>query len=258
MFFFAYNLLKGEFMKKIINFTDDIEFRNNIYEISSISLEREFEATENDISGTFIITGSYRGHEISLNQESFTKKIPFSYHFEEPMDKETITMEVDDFTYEIDQNKLCVEIEYEIEGDKMMFDDEREFDKFLENHEVELVDFKDDIKDDIKEEKPIIEKNVEVCEQEKEEEKEEQEKEEEKEKQEKNEDREVKVDTEIMDTLTGGENTYITYHIHVCDESDTLEYIANKYKISIDVIKDYNSIDNISVGMKLIIPCQDE
>lgn len=236
-------------MKKIINFTDDIEFRNNIYEISSISLEREFEATENDISGTFIITGSYRGHEISLNQESFTKKVPFSYHFEEPMDKETITMEVDDFTYEIDQNKLYVEIEYEIEGDKMMFDDEREFDKFLENHEVELVDFKDDIKDDIKEEKPIIEENVEVCEQEKEEEKE---------KQEKNEDREVKVDREIMDTLTGGENTYITYHIHVCDESDTLEYIANKYKISIDVIKDYNSIDNISVGMKLIIPCQDE
>lgn len=245
MFFFAYNLLKGEFMKKIINFTDDIEFRNNIYEISSISLEREFEATENDISGTFIITGSYRGHEISLNQESFTKKIPFSYHFEEPMDKETITMEVDDFTYEIDQNKLCVDIEYEIEGDKMIFDDEREFDKFLENHEVELVDFKDDIK----EEKPIIEENVEVCEQEKEEEKE---------KQEKNEDREVKVDTEIMDTLIGGENTYITYHIHVCDESDTLEYIANKYKISIDVIKDYNSIDNISAGMKLIIPCQDE
>lgn len=236
-------------MKKIINFTDDIEFRNNIYEISSISLEREFEATENDISGTFIITGSYRGHEISLNQESFTKKIPFSYHFEEPMDKETITMEVDDFTYEIDQNKLCVEIEYEIEGDKMMFDDEREFDKFLENHEVELVDFKDDIKEEKEEEKPIIEENVEVCEQEKEEEKE---------KQEKNEDREVKVDTEIMDTLTGGENTYITYHIHVCDESDTLEYIANKYKISIDVIKDYNSIDNISVGMKLIIPCQDE
>lgn len=236
-------------MKKIINFTDDIEFRNNIYEISSISLEREFETTENDISGTFIITGSYRGHEISLNQESFTKKIPFSYHFEEPMDKETITMEVDDFTYEIDQNKLCVEIEYEIEGDKMIFDDEREFDKFLENHEVELVDFKDDIKE---EEKPIIEENVEVCEQEKEEEKEKQEK------QEKTEDREVKVDTEIMDTLTGGENTYITYHIHVCDESDTLEYIANKYKISIDVIKDYNSIDNISVGMKLIIPCQDE
>ena len=248
MFFFAYNLLKGEFMKKIINFTDDIEFRNNIYEISSISLEREFEATENDISGTFIITGSYRGHEISLNQESFTKKIPFSYHFEEPMDKETITMEVDDFTYEIDQNKLCVDIEYEIEGDKMIFDDEREFDKFLENHEVELVDFTDDIK----EETPIIEENVEVCEQEKEEEKEKQEK------QEKNEDREVKVDTEIMDTLTGGENTYITYHIHVCDESDTLEYIANKYKISIDVIKDYNSIDNISAGMKLIIPCQDE
>lgn len=254
MLFFAYNLLKGEFMKKIINFTDDIEFRNNIYEISSISLEREYVASENDVNGTFIITGSYRGHEISLNQESFTKKIPFSYHFEEPMDKETVTMEVDDFTYEIDQNKLCVEIEYEIEGDKMVFDDEREFDKFLENHEVEIVDFKDETKEEKEEEeKPIIEEKIEeenfdICEPEKEEVKQ-------------NEDREVKevkVDTEIMDTLNGGENTYITYHIHVCDESDTLEYIANKYKISIDVIKDYNSIDNISVGMKLIIPCQDE
>lgn len=241
-------------MKKIINFTDDIEFRNNIYEISSISLEREYVASENDVNGTFIITGSYRGHEISLNQESFTKKIPFSYHFEEPMDKETVTMEVDDFTYEIDQNKLCVEIEYEIEGDKMVFDDEREFDKFLENHEVEIVDFKDETKEEKEEEeKPIIEEKIEeenfdICEPEKEEVKQ-------------NEDREVKevkVDTEIMDTLNGGENTYITYHIHVCDESDTLEYIANKYKISIDVIKDYNSIDNISVGMKLIIPCQDE
>lgn len=241
-------------MKKIINFTDDIEFRNNIYEISSISLEREYVASENDVNGTFIITGSYRGHEISLNQESFTKKIPFSYHFEEPMDKETVTMEVDDFTYEIDQNKLCVEIEYEIEGDKMVFDDEREFDKFLENHEVEIVDFKDETKEEKEEEeKPIIEEKIEeenfdICEPEKEELKQ-------------NEDREVKevkVDTEIMDTLNGGENTYITYHIHVCDESDTLEYIANKYKISIDVIKDYNSIDNISVGMKLIIPCQDE
>lgn len=252
MFFFAYNLLKGEFMKKIINFTDDIEFRNNIYEISSISLEREYVASENDVNGTFIITGSYRGHEISLNQELFTKKIPFSYHFEEPMDKETVTMEVDDFTYEIDQNKLCVEIEYEIEGDKMVFDDEREFDKFLENHEVEIVDFKDETKEEKEEEeKPVIEETVEeICEPE-----------EIKDEDENNEDREVKeakVDTEIMDTLTGGENTYITYHIHVCDESDTLEYIANKYKINIDVIKDYNSIDNISVGMKLIIPCQDE
>ena len=236
-------------MKKIINFTDDIEFRNNIYEISSISLEREYVASENDVNGTFIITGSYRGHEISLNQESFTKKIPFSYHFEEPMDKDTVTMEVDDFTYEIDQNKLCVEIEYEIEGDKMVFDDEREFDKFLENHEVEIVDFKDETKEEKeKEEKPMIEETVEeICEPE-----------EIKDEDENNEDREVKVDTEIMDTLTGGENTYITYHIHVCDESDTLEYIANKYKINIDVIKDYNSIDNISVGMKLIIPCQDE
>ena len=228
-------------MKKIINFTDNIEFRNNIYEILSISLEREYQASETDITGTFIITGTYRGHEISLNQESFNKKIPFNYHFEDSMDKDSIKMEVDNFTYEIDQNKLCIEIEYEIEGDKMIFEDEREFDKFLENHEVEIVDLKEEPEEQKEEiEKPQLEEPKEEKEEEKEE------------------TREIKTETEIMDTLTGGENTYITYHIHVCDESDTLEYLANKYKISIDMIKDYNSIDNISVGMKLIIPCQDE
>lgn len=228
-------------MKEILNFNGEIEFRNNIFEVSSISLETEYAATENDINGNFVITGSYRGHEISLNQENFTKKLPFNCKFSETIDKDSVNLEVKDFTYEIDQNKVLVNIEYEIEGEKMVFEDEREFDKFLENHEVEVVDFKE--LEEEKEEIPEIveENNVELPEDKTEEE-----------------DRAVKVESEIMDTLKEGENTYITYHIHVCDESDTLDYLANKYKISIEVIKEYNSIDDVSVGMKLIIPCQDE
>ena len=129
----------------------------------------------------------------------------------------------------------------------MIFEDEREFDKFLEDHEVEVVDLTDE-KDD--ENEKIEEKIEEPVEEEKEEVRSIPE--------EKEEERKKANDSEIIDTLKDGENTYITYHIHVCDESDTLEYLANKYKISIDIIKDYNSIDNISAGMKLIIPCQDE
>mgnify|MGYP004496795757 FL=1 len=233
-------------MEKLIKFNDEIEFRSNIFEISSISLDSDYQATEKEVSGTFIINGSFRGHELSLNQESFNKKIPFNYTFENEMDKDTVSMDIENFTYEIDQNKLCIEIEYKIKGEKMVFEDEREFDKFLESHEVEIVDLNED-------------EETTKCEEEKDEKEEKsEEKEEVKELEVDENDRKANVESEIMNTLQEGENTYITYHIHVCDESDTLEYLANKYKISIDIIKDYNSIDNISVGMKLIIPCQDE
>lgn len=222
-------------MKEIIKLNEKIEFRNNIFEISSISLETECNKEEDKVDGYFIISGTYRGHEISINQENFSKKIPFAYIFEEPVLKDSISLEVIDFTYEIDQNYLLVNIEYEIKGDKMLFEDEREFDKFLEEHEVEVVDLKDE-----SEEIPIIEEKDEIKDEEI------------------KEDRQDIVNTEIIDTLKEGENTYITYHIHLCDESDTLDYIANKYKISIELIKEYNSIDEITSGMKLIIPCLDE
>lgn len=249
MFFFAYIFLKGEFMKELVNFSGELEFRNNIFEISSISLESEYDVCPDKVSGTFLVSGSYRGHEISLNQETFSKKLPFEYVFKDKMLEDTVCLEVKDFTYEIDQNKVSVSIEYEIRGEKMIFEDEREFDKFLEEHEVEVVDLTDDLekieekeenkKEEIEEERTIVEESRSVPE-------------------EKEELRKKTNDSEIIDTLKDGENTYITYHIHVCDESDTMEYLANKYKISIDIIKDYNSIDNISAGMKLIIPCQDE
>lgn len=232
-------------MKELVNFNGELEFRNNIFEISSISLESEYDVCPDKINGVFLVSGSYRGHEISLNQETFNKKLPFEYVFKDKMVEDTVSLEVKDFTYEIDQNKVNVSIEYEIKGEKMIFEDEREFDKFLEDHEVEVVDLTDEKDDEEEREEEKIKEPVEEV-------KEDRTMEEEKEV------RKKVNDSEIIDTLKDGENTYITYHIHVCDESDTLEYLANKYKISIDIIKDYNSIDNISAGMKLIIPCQDE
>ena len=143
-------------MKELVNFNGELEFRNNIFEISSISLESEYDVCPDKISGVFLISGSYRGHEISLNQETFNKKLPFEYVFKDKMVEDTVSLEVKDFTYEIDQNKVSVSIEYEIKGEKMIFEDEREFDKFLEDHEVEVVDLtdeKDDVKEEIEEEK---------------------------------------------------------------------------------------------------------
>ena len=80
-------------MKELVNFNGELEFRNNIFEISSISLESEYEVCPDKISGVFLVSGSYRGHEISLNQETFNKKLPFEYVFKDKMVEDTVSLE---------------------------------------------------------------------------------------------------------------------------------------------------------------------
>ena len=56
----------------------------------------------------------------------------------------------------------------------------------------------------------------------------------------------------IINDIDAREDTYITYHIHICDESDSIDSIATKYNITTDIIKSYNSIDQVEAGMKVI------
>ena len=44
-------------MKKIVPFTKDIKFNTKIYEITSISLEENYNCTEDTIDGEFIVSG---------------------------------------------------------------------------------------------------------------------------------------------------------------------------------------------------------
>ena len=56
------------------------------------------------------------------------------------------------------------------------------------------------------------------------------------------------------DVIETVENEYIIYHIHIVQESDTLDSIIKKYDITLDYLKEYNDISEIKVGTKLIIP----
>lgn len=47
---------------------------------------------------------------------------------------------------------------------------------------------------------------------------------------------------------------FITYHIHIVKENQTLEEIVKEYDTNIEIIKEYNDIDKIKEGDKLIIP----
>lgn len=247
-------------MRETINLEHELLFNNNIAEISSISLECVYDTEDTHINGNFIVEGTYRSHEVSLNQESFNFKIPFTYEFASPIEEGSATVNVKDFTYNVSADTLTIFIEYEVAAEKAevkLFEDKAEFERFINDHEVDIEDIplaEEVIKEDISEE---VEEEVVPEKEEVEKIPEETETEEEIIMEEQTEDR-VSLDNAILEDLNNREDTYITYHIHICTEDETLESIANRYKISVEIIKDYNNIENITNGTKLIIPCGDE
>lgn len=50
------------------------------------------------------------------------------------------------------------------------------------------------------------------------------------------------------------ESEYVTYHVHLVKENETIEQIISLYNVSVDYLKEYNEITEIKVGDKLIIP----
>jgi len=80
--------------------------------------EREFEVLEGVIEGNLFVTGDYKSHEVSANVIPFSFKIPFSIEIPEETEKETITLEISDFAYDIlDDSKIKVNIELELSGE---------------------------------------------------------------------------------------------------------------------------------------------
>ena len=51
---------------------------------------------------------------------------------------------------------------------------------------------------------------------------------------------------------------YSIYRVYTVKEEDTIDLILEKFGISKDLLLDYNDLDNIKAGAKIIIPSQDE
>ena len=64
--------------------------------------------------------------------------------------------------------------------------------------------------------------------------------------------------TSIFSNLNTANETFSSYHVYVVRENDTLDYIMNKYNVTRDELNDYNDLNNISTGTKLIIPCSND
>lgn len=230
----------------------DFLFKDSIFEITSISVEHDEDINGSNLEGDFIISGDYRLHEISINKEDFSFKLPFIHEIRSNVNLDTVNLEITDFTYELNNNdELHVHIEYIVSGEQSLieFADEKDLNEFLNKTDAEVVDLTEDeprFKEVSKEE--IL--NI-PAEDSKKEEKEEP-------KEEIKEDKSSEISTNNIIGSINADETYVKYHVHTVMQNDTLEGILDKYKITLTELKKYNTFEALEVNMKLVIPENEE
>lgn len=230
----------------------DFLFKDSIFEITSISVEHDEDINGSNLEGDFIISGDYRLHEISINKEDFSFKLPFTHEIRSNINLDTVNLEITDFTYELNNNdELHVHIEYIVSGEQSLieFADEKDLDEFLNKTDAEVVDLTEDeprFKEVSKEE--IL--NI-PAEDSKKAEKEES-------KEEIKEEKQSEISTNNIIGSINADETYVKYHVHTVMQNDTLEGILDKYKITLTDLKKYNTFEALEVNMKLVIPENEE
>ena len=213
-------------MNLIIPFTKDIKFTSSISEITSISLEHEYTVNNDEILGNFILSGDYKTHELSVNKEHFEHVLPFRVDISSRIDRESVDLAIQDFTYEIkDNDTLKVNIEYCVNALELKEENKQEENKQEELFErVEDDDTLEDILDNLDE---PSDENRNVTEDDK---------------------------KTILESINEQDESFVTYHIHIMQENDTIDTICTKYNTTSNILNEYNDLSTVAIGDKLIIP----
>lgn len=244
-------------MRMIVPYEKEITFNTKIAQISSISLEYEANVLGSDLSGDFIVSGEYKIHEVSVNKEPFKYRLPFNISLDDDLIRDSLKYDIYNFTYEVkDEDTLKVNIEFLLEGEvvekmpqpevkveETKPEPEKEEKETPEERDINVTNNELDAllnQIDIKEKE--ADKKVEI--------------------------KDNKVDTKvdnskneemILNNALNASNTYVTYHIHVVGENDTIDSITNNYKISKEILSEYNDLSSLNIGDKILIPeLQDE
>lgn len=238
-------------MKKIIPFKKDIIFKTHIAEVTSISLEHDLQIEEDSlITGEFIISGEYKISDTSTNTEVFNFHLPFDIHMDDHYDLSDCKVDIYDFYYEIiNDSILLVNIEISVNNlkEKVVLEEVRkevtnilidekvedDFDNVEESEMIEVKDKnieikeKDDSRSSIDDDsrKKVVE-DIQVAD---------------------------KINSIFPDTVESNE-TYTTYKVYIIRENDTIEMIMQNYGITRDLLEQYNDLNEIKIGDKLIIP----
>ena len=242
--------MKGRvIMKQIIPFKKELPFKTKVSEITSISLERDLEVTEEKVvSGVFHITGDYKMNEGSISREKFSFDLPFDITLDPRYDINTVNADIEDFYYDvINEDTLKVNIDLFIEAEYLPEEPAKDEPEEMLNVQEELPEEElrtPSVPINVPEDTLVQNKNEETKSPKvntKEESREES----------------VNIETDLFSNLDSTE-TYATYYVYIVKEEDTIEKILTKYEISKEDLENYNDINNIKPGEKVIIPKKGE
>lgn len=280
-------------MKKKIPFTKEIPFKTMISEITDINLEHDLEILDTTIEGNFIVSGKYKMTDASVIEEEFLHRIPFTIEMDDRYDLSKSKLSINDFYFEIiNEEILKVNIEVllddyfekeleiiEATDDRGLIDkievnsinnnndnevlllDEADASLLKTNSDSNVNSYSDNVSNVMKLENQksvdnnIIDTNYVVN----------------------NIDNSSKVEAvdssiKTSDNSNGdsegsvtsifassfNDETFSTYHVYIVRENDTLDSILDRYKVLKEDVSNYNDLNDIKVGSKLIIPCSNE
>ena len=220
-------------MKEIIPLKKDIIFKTVIGKITNINLDHDYKIKDDIVEGSVTIYGNYKMTEASVLEEDYSYKFPFSIAISKRIKNDTIKIEIDDFRYEIDKDVMkvnidlelsCEEVEEKVDKNEIINLDEETVEYNNENKLEEYFDNDTNIENDlnIQNEKTNIniEENI----------------------------------NNITNNIINNDTKYYTYKIYIVRQGDTIESICSKYNVNINDLKEYNNINNLNIGDKIIIP----
>ncbi len=268
-------------MKKIVSFEKELDFPSMIGEITSIALDNNLDfIDQNTITGTFTISGSYKMTEASTLEESFKYEIPVDITLVETFDLSSVKVTIDNFNYEvINDDVLKCNIDVLIDGieeivleEELIDNTEKNPDEVISMEELNLKEMEsvrecdgDKMEDkELDMEKVDIQEEVEFpfkqISEVKELNKEQDDKKEGDDKEMKNEEKELDNNLEgqnissLFEAFSSTDETFKTYSVYILRREDTIETVLNKYSITREELSDYNDLENLEIGSKLVIP----
>ena len=257
-------------MRKIISLEKEIAFKTMIGEITSIALEQDLIfINDSEIEGNLLINGTYKMTEASTIIEEFAYKIPVEIMLTTALEEDKRSITINNFTYKIvNDDSLELNIELLIEGlEKIDLKDiealkeeetaaelvrgNEEKDKDFEKLEETTKDFSSLEEEEFnsereievlstsntQEELPNIEQITKETESVKE-----------------NGEKNNEVMDSIFSAFANTKETYSTYSVYILRENDVLEDVISKYKTTREALSEYNDLENLKIGSKLIIP----
>lgn len=260
-------------MKKIISFEKEIDFPSMIGEISSISIDSSLKfIDESNVEGNLSVFGTYKMTEASTLEEEFKYDLPVDISLTERVDYKDAKISIDDFHYEIKNDDILkCNIDILIDAvEEIVIEEENEMElteNIEELHEVDSIKDevieKEKVRNSNESEKEIVEKQVcdnlvRECDGDKKEtkelDKEETTKIENVEVNEELSEEKIKNISSFFEVLNDAEETFTTYSVYIMRKEDTIETIMDKYKITKEQLSNYNDLDNLEIGSKIVIP----